>query len=171
MALKQPIPTMVCFFVRRPAYHDTYSLFTLFCIIGISDKEKSGLLHCVVVGGGPTGVEFSGELSDFIEGDVSQRYAHVKDRIRVTLIEVYIPYTCLHLYSGSSIYLEYPFWILELGHGLDTYPCQTWVYESKQHILSGCFESSALSLYMFQSPPNHMPCNRPMKFCHHLMWV
>lgn len=54
---------------------------------GISDEEKRRLLHCVVVGGGPTGVEFSGELSDFIMRDVHQRYAHVKDYIHVTLIE------------------------------------------------------------------------------------
>jgi NADH dehydrogenase FAD-containing subunit len=45
-------------------------------------------LHCVVVGGGPTGVEFSGELSDFIIRDVKQRYSQVKDYIHVTLIEV-----------------------------------------------------------------------------------
>ncbi|KHN34264.1 Putative NADH dehydrogenase [Glycine soja] len=54
---------------------------------GISEEEKQRLLHCVVVGGGPTGVEFSGELSDFITKDVRQRYVHVKDYIRVTLIE------------------------------------------------------------------------------------
>lgn len=54
---------------------------------GISEEEKRRLLHCVVVGGGPTGVEFSGELSDFIMKDVHQRYAHVKDFIHVTLIE------------------------------------------------------------------------------------
>ncbi|XP_048324504.1 internal alternative NAD(P)H-ubiquinone oxidoreductase A1, mitochondrial [Ziziphus jujuba] len=54
---------------------------------GISEEEKSRLLHCVVVGGGPTGVEFSGELSDFIMKDVRLRYAHVKDYIHVTLIE------------------------------------------------------------------------------------
>ncbi|CAE5956774.1 unnamed protein product [Arabidopsis arenosa] len=54
---------------------------------GISEDEKKRLLHCVVVGGGPTGVEFSGELSDFIMKDVRQRYSHVKDDIRVTLIE------------------------------------------------------------------------------------
>lgn len=54
---------------------------------GISEEEKSRLLHCVVVGGGPTGVEFSGELSDFIVNDVRKRYAHVKDYIHVTLIE------------------------------------------------------------------------------------
>ena len=48
------------------------------------------MLHCVVIGGGPTGVEFSGELSDFIMRDVKDRYAHVKNYIRVTLIEVLI---------------------------------------------------------------------------------
>nr|BAM13875.1 type II NAD(P)H dehydrogenase [Arum maculatum] len=54
---------------------------------GVSEEEKSRLLHCVVIGGGPTGVEFSGELSDFITRDVRQRYSHVKDYVRVTLIE------------------------------------------------------------------------------------
>ncbi|KAL6567442.1 tubulin alpha 1 [Orobanche gracilis] len=54
---------------------------------GLSEEEKERLLHCVVIGGGPTGVEFSGELSDFIMRDVRQRYTHVKNYIRVTLIE------------------------------------------------------------------------------------
>lgn len=42
----------------------------------------------MVIGGGPTGVEFSGELSDFIMKDVRERFTHVKDYIQVTLIEV-----------------------------------------------------------------------------------
>eukprot|EP00258_Populus_trichocarpa_P019250 XP_006384012.1 internal alternative NAD(P)H-ubiquinone oxidoreductase A1, mitochondrial [Populus trichocarpa] len=54
---------------------------------GISEEEKKHLLHCVVIGGGPTGVEFSGELSDFIKRDVQDRYTHVKDYVKVTLIE------------------------------------------------------------------------------------
>ncbi|KAL8467935.1 hypothetical protein ACS0TY_031256 [Phlomoides rotata] len=54
---------------------------------GMSEEEKEQLLHCVVIGGGPTGVEFSGELSDFIMRDVKQQYHHVKNYIRVTLIE------------------------------------------------------------------------------------
>ncbi|KAK9127455.1 hypothetical protein Syun_016252 [Stephania yunnanensis] len=54
---------------------------------GISEEEKKRLLHCVVIGGGPTGVEFSGELSDFIIKDVHERYSHVKDYVHVTLIE------------------------------------------------------------------------------------
>lgn len=66
---------------------------------GVTEEEKRRLLHCVVVGGGPTGVEFSGELSDFIMRDVHQRYAHVKDYIHVTLIEVnflqFLKWLCL----------------------------------------------------------------------------
>lgn len=64
------------------------NLLSGFAGTGVSDEEKRRLLHCVVVGGGPTGVEFSGELSDFITRDVHQRYSHVKDYIHVTLIEV-----------------------------------------------------------------------------------
>ncbi|CAN1328943.1 Internal alternative NAD(P)H-ubiquinone oxidoreductase A1, mitochondrial [Linum perenne] len=63
------------------------SYFFLSNCKGIDPHNHSRLLHCVVVGGGPTGVEFSGELSDFIMRDVRQRHAHVKDYIRVTLIE------------------------------------------------------------------------------------
>ncbi|XP_021830812.1 internal alternative NAD(P)H-ubiquinone oxidoreductase A1, mitochondrial-like [Prunus avium] len=54
---------------------------------GIPEEERKRLLHCVVIGGGPTGVEFSGELSDFIMKDVRERYTHVKDYVKVTLIE------------------------------------------------------------------------------------
>lgn len=61
---------------------------SIFCNIGISEEEKRRLLHCVVIGGGPTGVEFSGELSDFIISDVHERYTHVREYIHVTLIEV-----------------------------------------------------------------------------------
>lgn len=63
-------------------------------VAGIQEEEKKRLLHCVVIGGGPTGVEFSGELSDFIMKDVRESYSHVKDHIRVTLIEVCL---CLFL--------------------------------------------------------------------------
>lgn len=56
-------------------------------IPGMDIEERKRLLHCVVVGGGPTGVEFSGELSDFIQRDVHRKFSHVKDLIAVTLIE------------------------------------------------------------------------------------
>ncbi|CAN1221968.1 Internal alternative NAD(P)H-ubiquinone oxidoreductase A1, mitochondrial [Linum grandiflorum] len=63
------------------------SYFYLASCLGVPEEEKKRLLHCVVIGGGPTGVEFSGELSDFIGKDVRERFSHVKDDIKVTLIE------------------------------------------------------------------------------------
>lgn len=40
---------------------------------GIDRVESERLLHVVIVGGGPTGVEFGAELYDFIE-QVSQQF-------------------------------------------------------------------------------------------------
>lgn len=54
---------------------------------GISEEEKRRLLHFVIVGGGPTGVEFGAELYDFVRQDVNRLYSHEKANVRVTLIE------------------------------------------------------------------------------------
>lgn len=43
----------------------------------LSEAERRRLLHFVVVGGGPTGVEFSAELSDFIYQDIVRYYPEV----------------------------------------------------------------------------------------------
>ncbi|CAE7263248.1 unnamed protein product [Symbiodinium sp. CCMP2592] len=45
------------------------------------------LLNFVVVGGGPTGVEFCGELSDFIKQDIKRRYPKIAEHFQVTLVE------------------------------------------------------------------------------------
>jgi NADH:ubiquinone reductase (non-electrogenic) len=50
-------------------------------------EEVDRLLHMVVVGGGPTGVEFAGELQDFIDNDIKKLVPDISDRLRVTLIE------------------------------------------------------------------------------------
>ena len=50
------------------------------------DVDK--LLHFVIVGGGPTGVELSAELSDFIRTDVKRLFPHLADRVKVTLLEM-----------------------------------------------------------------------------------
>ncbi|CEG65172.1 hypothetical protein RMATCC62417_02009 [Rhizopus microsporus] len=55
---------------------------------GVSDKDKADLLHFVVVGGGPTGIEFSGELYDFIANDLSRLYPTLMPFIRMTLYDV-----------------------------------------------------------------------------------
>lgn len=51
------------------------------------ENEQKRLLHFVIVGGGPTGVEFGAELYDFLREDVSRLYKNLHDKVRVTLIE------------------------------------------------------------------------------------
>ena len=51
----------------------------------LADQER--LLHIVIVGGGPTGVEFGAELYDFLKEDVSRLYSGLQSKVRVTLIE------------------------------------------------------------------------------------
>lgn len=52
-----------------------------------SDAEVNRLMHMVVVGGGPTGVEFAGELQDFFEEDIKKLVPDISPRFKVTLIE------------------------------------------------------------------------------------
>ncbi|THW64989.1 FAD/NAD(P)-binding domain-containing protein [Aureobasidium pullulans] len=52
-----------------------------------SPEERKRLLHMVVVGGGPTGVEFAGELQDFFENDLKTWMPEIADQFRVTLVE------------------------------------------------------------------------------------
>ena len=50
-------------------------------------EEARRLLHVVVVGGGPTGVEFATDISDFLRKDIRKHAPHVADEFRVTLVE------------------------------------------------------------------------------------
>lgn len=52
-----------------------------------SPEEVKRLLHMVVVGGGPTGVEFAGELQDFFNDDLKKWIPEIKDNFHVTLVE------------------------------------------------------------------------------------
>lgn len=54
---------------------------------GQTEEEIDRLLHMVVVGGGPTGIEYAAELRDFVESDLSRWYPEVAHKLRVTLIE------------------------------------------------------------------------------------
>lgn len=49
-------------------------VFELAALPGTSDEERRKVLHFVVVGGGPTGVEFAGTLNDFVRGDLAKKY-------------------------------------------------------------------------------------------------
>jgi len=50
-------------------------------------EERHRLLHFVVCGGGPTGVEFAAELNDFMVEDLSKWYTQLVAEARITLVE------------------------------------------------------------------------------------
>ena len=50
-------------------------------------EERRRLLHFMVVGGGPTGVEFAAELHDLIEESMEENYPGLSKLVRITLYE------------------------------------------------------------------------------------
>jgi len=54
---------------------------------GQSEDEINRMLHVVVVGGGPTGIELSGEIHDFLEQDLKSWYPELANHIRISLVE------------------------------------------------------------------------------------
>ncbi|KAG8974308.1 NADH:ubiquinone oxidoreductase, partial [Tulasnella sp. 425] len=52
-----------------------------------SEEEVDLLMHIMVVGGGPTGVEFSGKLHDFIKDDLRSWYHELADKLKIPLLE------------------------------------------------------------------------------------
>ena len=53
-----------------------------------SDEVRRQILHFAVVGGGPTGVEFSAELHDIIRQDMSRLYPELTQFVKITLYDV-----------------------------------------------------------------------------------
>jgi NADH:ubiquinone reductase (non-electrogenic) len=54
-----------------------------------SPEEQKRLLHMVVVGGGPTGVEYAAELHDYLKEDLAKWYPKLVDKFSITLIEAF----------------------------------------------------------------------------------
>ncbi|XP_057487276.1 external alternative NAD(P)H-ubiquinone oxidoreductase B1, mitochondrial-like [Actinidia eriantha] len=54
---------------------------------GLSEEERQTNLHFIIVGGGPTGVEFAAELHDFVQEDLVKLYPSVKDLVKITVIQ------------------------------------------------------------------------------------
>lgn len=54
---------------------------------GISQEERNRLLNFVVVGGGPTGVEFAAELEDMFDEDLRKSFPDLVGEVRITLYE------------------------------------------------------------------------------------
>lgn len=55
--------------------------------LDLDDEERKRFLHTVVVGGGPTGVEFAAELQDFFEEDLKKWIPEIAKDFKVTLVE------------------------------------------------------------------------------------
>ncbi|XP_057964751.1 external alternative NAD(P)H-ubiquinone oxidoreductase B3, mitochondrial-like [Malania oleifera] len=53
----------------------------------VTEEERKRILHFVIVGGGPTGVEFAAELHDFVNKDLAELYPALKDLVKITLLE------------------------------------------------------------------------------------
>jgi len=53
----------------------------------LSPERRKNLLHFVVVGGGPTGVEFSAEMHDFLWSDLKEAYPDLVDEVQITILE------------------------------------------------------------------------------------
>jgi len=68
----------------RAAIVDTLELASL---PGLPEEEVKKLLTFAVVGAGPTGVEFTGELLDFIKNDLPNYYPRLVGKIQVKLIQ------------------------------------------------------------------------------------
>ncbi|KAK7408060.1 hypothetical protein QQX98_009775 [Neonectria punicea] len=55
---------------------------------GTSEARQRKLLHIVVVGGGPTGIEMAAELTDLFDGDLGVLFPHLKDKTSVSVHDV-----------------------------------------------------------------------------------
>ena len=56
----------------------------------VTKEERERLLHFVIVGGGPTGVEFGAEFHDFMTQDVGRLFPDEKNDVLVTLGKCHI---------------------------------------------------------------------------------
>lgn len=61
--------------------------FELANLPAVTVEERQRLLHFVICGGGPTGVEFAAELHDFMVEDLWKAYPHLVAEARITLVE------------------------------------------------------------------------------------
>ena len=77
-----------CFFLKevedgRRIRDAIIDLIESACYPGQPEEERKRLLHFMVVGGGPTGVEFASELRDFLREDIPNIYPSVLNDFKV----------------------------------------------------------------------------------------
>ncbi|CZR54552.1 related to NADH-dehydrogenase (ubiquinone) [Phialocephala subalpina] len=57
-------------------------------IPGLTEQQQRELLHFVIVGAGPTGVEVSSELSDLFSTSYAKLYPHLKGKVSITIHDI-----------------------------------------------------------------------------------
>ncbi|KAH8716559.1 putative NADH dehydrogenase [Beauveria bassiana] len=55
---------------------------------GVSERRQRQLLHVVIVGGGPTGIELAAELTDLFDEDLGALYPHIRGKTSVSVHDV-----------------------------------------------------------------------------------
>ena len=60
-------------------------LLELASLPGVSEDEQRGLLHIIMVGGGPTGVELAAEMSDLFNEDFAKLYPHLAGKMTIAI--------------------------------------------------------------------------------------
>ncbi|KAK9915294.1 hypothetical protein WJX75_007230 [Coccomyxa subellipsoidea] len=61
--------------------------FELAALPGTPEEDRKRVLRFIVVGGGPTGVEFAGTLRDFVRGDLARKYPELMGDVEVVLLQ------------------------------------------------------------------------------------
>jgi NADH:quinone reductase (non-electrogenic) len=57
------------------------------CVPTATDDERKRLLSVVIVGGGPTGVEFAAELNDLLQEDLAESFPELAGQVKISLFE------------------------------------------------------------------------------------
>lgn len=68
-----------------------------------TDEEKNNILHFAVVGGGPTGVEFSSELHDFVREDCARLFPSLMNHVTIAVYDVANKVSCCCLIRSIPI--------------------------------------------------------------------
>lgn len=55
-------------------------------IPNFSEEDRKRNLHFIIIGAGPTGIEFAAELHDFIHEDLAKLYPKVQDLVKISII-------------------------------------------------------------------------------------